>query len=147
MGDDAVGYKRPPSEHQFRPGESGNPAGRPKRRPTFSSVLLAELAASMPGNQHARTGSKLEALVRKLVNSAIAGNGRAQQLVVTVLTRLGEPEAHELAPLSSDDQKILDEYIGLELKRRSAEAGVATPPSENKQDVSSPAISTSSKTQ
>jgi len=25
-----VGYKKPPKEHQFKPGQSGNPGGRPK---------------------------------------------------------------------------------------------------------------------
>ena len=29
-GPDRVGYGRPPEEHQFRPGQSGNPKGRPK---------------------------------------------------------------------------------------------------------------------
>jgi hypothetical protein len=27
-----VGYKKPPKEHQFKPGESGNPKGPPVRR-------------------------------------------------------------------------------------------------------------------
>ena len=27
-----VGYGKPPKEHQFRPGESGNPRGQPKHR-------------------------------------------------------------------------------------------------------------------
>jgi Family of unknown function (DUF5681) len=30
MSDYAFGYKKPPKDHQFRPGESGNPSGRPK---------------------------------------------------------------------------------------------------------------------
>lgn len=27
-----VGYKKPPQEHQFKPGQSGNPKGPPRRR-------------------------------------------------------------------------------------------------------------------
>ena len=32
QGKNEVGYKKPPKEHQFKPGQSGNPAGPPKRR-------------------------------------------------------------------------------------------------------------------
>lgn len=32
QGKSKVGYKQPPEEHQFQPGQSGNPNGPPKRR-------------------------------------------------------------------------------------------------------------------
>ena len=32
QGDYEVGNKKPPKDHQFKPGQSGNPAGPPKRR-------------------------------------------------------------------------------------------------------------------
>lgn len=32
QGKSQVGYKNPPKEHQFKPGESGNPKGPPVRR-------------------------------------------------------------------------------------------------------------------
>jgi Family of unknown function (DUF5681) len=74
---DAVGYGSPPKHSQFQPGRSGNPAGRPRHRPSFRAALLAELAATMPGmDQRAR--SKLQLLVKVLVDSAVAGNARAQ---------------------------------------------------------------------
>jgi hypothetical protein len=41
---DPVGYKRPPREHQFRPGRSGNPSGRPKGARNFKSELREELS-------------------------------------------------------------------------------------------------------
>ena len=65
---DGVGYKRPPSHTRFRPGRSGNPGGRPKRRPSFRAALLAELAATMPAEDQQRAGSKLQALVKTLVD-------------------------------------------------------------------------------
>jgi hypothetical protein len=122
MSDDrdnvAVGYKRPPRRTRFRPGSSGNPAGRPKRRPSFREALLAELAATMPGNDPRHAGSKLQALVRTLVDAAIAGNARAQSVLVGVLARIGDVEEHEAASLTPDDKEILDAYVGGEIKRR-----------------------------
>ncbi|MGA8692993.1 MAG: DUF5681 domain-containing protein [Xanthobacteraceae bacterium] len=129
--DDAVGYKRPPPHTRFRPGRSGNPSGRPKRRPSFRVALLAELAATMPAKDPQRASSKLQALVRTLVDSAIAGDARAQSVLVGVLARIGEAEEHEAAPLTSDDRAILDAYVGGELKRRANDADPAPPPDEN----------------
>jgi hypothetical protein len=116
-----VGYKRPPAETRFRPGRSGNPSGRPRRRPDFQAVLLAELAETMPDADGARASSKLEALVKTLVDSAIAGNARAQSILCSVLTRLGDPHEADSKPVTSDDQALLDEYVGDEFKRRAAE--------------------------
>jgi hypothetical protein len=39
-----VGYGRPPRQHQFKAGQSGNPSGRPKGVRSFKSDLRDELA-------------------------------------------------------------------------------------------------------
>jgi len=114
--DDAVGYKRPPSHTRFRPGHSGNSSGRPKRKPTFRAELLAELAATMPGKDPQRARSKLQALVKTLVDTAIAGDARAQSLLVGALARMGDAEENEAASLTADDQEILDAFMGSEIK-------------------------------
>jgi hypothetical protein len=138
--DGAVGYKRPPSHARFRPGRSGNPSGRPKRQPSFRAALLAELAATMPAKDPKRAGSKLEALVKTLVDAAIAGDGRVQSVLVGVLARIGEAEEHEVAGLASDDRAILDAYVGGELKRRADKTDATSPsieptsPTENESD-------------
>src|SRR5581483_2766479 len=38
----AVGYGRPPKQHQFKPGQSGNPKGRPKGAPTLQEIMAKE---------------------------------------------------------------------------------------------------------
>jgi Family of unknown function (DUF5681) len=119
-----VGYRRPPKHSRFRPGRSGNPSGRPKRSPSFRTALLAELA--LPGKQRRQT--KLEGLVRCLVDAAVAGDARAQALLVSVLSRIGDLPGTETTPSSADDQAILDAY----LKRRSEEPGAAAPSTEGK---------------
>lgn len=117
--DDAVGYGSPPKHSQFQPGRSGNPSGRPKHRPSFRAALLAELAATMPGKDPERAGdSKQQALVRTLVDAAIAGNARAQSILIGVLAHIGDVEQNEAASVTPDDQDILDTYVGDELKRR-----------------------------
>jgi hypothetical protein len=123
--DDSVGYGRPPKRSRFQRGRSGNPAGRPKHRLSFRAALLAELAAAMPGKDQRRAGSKLQALVKTLVDKAIAGDARAQSLLVSVLARVGETEDNAAASLTSDDQVILDAYVSGQLKQQTAEAEAA----------------------
>lgn len=41
--DPPVGYKKPPVAKQFQPGQSGNPAGRPKGSKNLKSELAEEL--------------------------------------------------------------------------------------------------------
>jgi Family of unknown function (DUF5681) len=129
-----VGYKRPPADKQFRPGRSGNPSGRPKRRPSFRDALLAELAAAVPGKDPKRAGSKPDALVKALVDSAIVGEARAQALLVGALSRIGEAEESGPASLTSNDREILDAYVAGELKRRTNETDAAVLPGDDNAD-------------
>lgn len=124
-GGDAVGYGRPPRSTRFRKGESGNPSGRPRRRLTFAGALLDELATPMPGTSLGRT--KLQALIGTLVDSAIAGNARAQSVLVSALARIGDADDQESPALTPDDQEILNAYVGAELQRRVSEAEASKP--------------------
>ncbi len=118
---DDVGYKRPRANRRFLPARSGNPSGRPKRRPSFRA----------PAKGQRRADSKPWARVKTLVDSAVAGDVRAQSLLVGVLARIGEPEQIEAASPASDDQAILDAYVGGELKRRADQIDTASSPGED----------------
>jgi hypothetical protein len=48
-----VGYKRPPEETQFKPGESGNPAGRPPGSKNLKTILRAVLAEEIDASTNA----------------------------------------------------------------------------------------------
>ena len=93
---------------------------RQSRRP--AETAAAELAMAMPGKDPEQARNKLQALVKTLVDTAIAGNARAQSLVVGALARLGDAEISEAPPMTPDDEEILDAYVGGELKRRAEDA-------------------------
>jgi hypothetical protein len=121
-----VGYRRPPVATQFKPGQSGNPAGRPKRAPSFRAELLEELAELMPGAE-GHSISKQRAVIRTLVHEAIGGNLRALGVLVGFLARGGAPEEKGEEQASDEDQQLLDDYLDRELKRRGIDHAAAAP--------------------
>src|SRR5688500_7908837 len=68
-----VGYGVPPLETRFRPGQSGNPAGRPRRRTL--SECLADLLASTEtqGVTHPAGMTVCELLAEEMVKQALRG--------------------------------------------------------------------------
>lgn len=55
--DNVVGYGRPPKKHQFQPGQSGNPRGRPRGRkaaPNFADVVYDEMTSMITVTEKGR---------------------------------------------------------------------------------------------
>ena len=79
-----VGYKKPPRHTQFKPGQSGNPNGRPKKEKKLLDVLNKEVlavATLVEPNGRRRKVSMLEASVRHLVRTAAKGDLKAASMV------------------------------------------------------------------
>jgi Family of unknown function (DUF5681) len=118
---EGIGRGRPPVATRFKPGQSGNPAGRPKRPPSFVAELMGELAAEIAVEGGREKITRQRAIVRSLVNAAIDGNVRVLSLLVPVLARLTDKDGDSL-PGDPADREILDEYISRELRRRAQDA-------------------------
>src|SRR4051812_31093166 len=70
-----VGFRRPPLHSRFKPGQSGNPSGRPKDSKNFKTLLnsiLNEQISLQEGSQ-SRKISKAEAIMRRLIIGALKG--------------------------------------------------------------------------
>lgn len=84
--DEPVGYGRPPKRHRFKPGQSGNPKGRPKgRRNTsteFDEFLNQKHDVLVNGKRSKRTPISV-ALISTLKQAA-AGNIKACELVLRI---------------------------------------------------------------
>jgi Family of unknown function (DUF5681) len=114
--DERVGYRRPPLGTRFRPGQSGNPLGRPKGARNLSTVVAAALGerVAVTENGRRRRISKLEATVKQLVNRAASGETRAMQLLLALAA------ANEARSAQSDPERLgeADAIVIAELTRR-----------------------------
>lgn len=82
--DNDVGHGRPPTRTQFKPGQSGNPRGRPKRAKGMKTITIEVLTekVSIRTAKGTRRVSKMEAVLHKLTEKAFAGDVRAQQALI-----------------------------------------------------------------
>ena len=122
---DTVGYKRPPREHQFRPGQSGNPSGRPKGARNFKTELreeLSELVTVRDGDREIEV-SKQRALIRSVVAAAIDGNQRAAASVLAMCMRMLADAEDDDAIEDVGDREIVEAFT--KRKKRAATASGA----------------------
>src|SRR5262245_3868094 len=79
-----VGYGKPPKATRFRKGRSGNPRGRPRGSRNFASLMEEALAEPVMINENGRRrkATKLEVIVKQLVNKAAQGDHRSIQLLM-----------------------------------------------------------------
>ncbi len=109
-----VGYKKPPKNTQFQPGESGNPKGRPKGTQNLSTDLEEELSAKIMvtegGNQQQIT--KQRAMLKTLFAKALKGETRAASVLINLIIGLEQARSmtSDSDSLSDEDQAILASY-------------------------------------
>jgi Family of unknown function (DUF5681) len=116
-----VGYGRPPKHHQFKPGQSGNPTGRPKGVRNFSTDLRDELDEPISikdGDNNSVEVTRQRAIVKVLVKAALEGDFRAATTVLSLSSRAFGSEAEpEFDPA---DQAIAE--LSQERQRKRADA-------------------------
>lgn len=86
-GDYEVGRGRPPKSTRFKPGQSGNPHGRPKKTQTVYDVLIKDLARTVRLRTPEGTIriTRLEAIISRLSQGGIEGHVSATKLITSLL--------------------------------------------------------------
>jgi Family of unknown function (DUF5681) len=111
-----VGYGRPPLETRFKPNQSGNPKGRPRRPSSFHAVVetvLEEKVEIRDGPRILRMSNR-QALVRTAVRRMLNGDPKLMRTVALLKraeVRLEPPEDEAAARVSANDEVILADYL------------------------------------
>jgi hypothetical protein len=116
-----VGPGHPPKDHQYKPGQSGNPKGRKPKPPSMLPDLkrifedaLSEKVTLKQGDKE-RTLTMAETGIKQLVAQYAKGDRHARRDVFTYAEKLGidlvagRKAIEEI--LAADHQAILDAYV------------------------------------
>lgn len=130
-----VGYGRPPAEHQFRPGQSGNPNGRPKGARSFKSDLrdeLGEVVSISDDNNETIEVTKQRAIIKTLLRMAIAGDPRAIATIVGSCARAFGDDDGDVDVEAPEDRAIMQAVNSSQPKRPKSGPGNAAAPKQEK---------------
>jgi hypothetical protein len=90
-----VGPGRPPKEHQFKPGQSGNPKGAKRKPKPMAPDLKAALERALhepiklKQGERKRTMTMAEAGIKQLVAQFVKGNHQARRDLIELCGKLG----------------------------------------------------------
>lgn len=111
----AVGFRRPPLHSRFKPGQSGNPGGRPKGTKNFRTLfqqILKEEIALREGDVTKKI-TKAEAILRGIVIGALKGDSRSQMTLFRLAEVTGQFEEPP-EPLRRIERIILTPMMPIE---------------------------------
>src|SRR5215471_7694242 len=79
-----VGNKKPPKQFQFKPGQSGNPKGRPRGSTSVEARVQKELSKLVTVNRNGKSVkmSKLDVGVTRLVDRFMTGDLKSTAIII-----------------------------------------------------------------
>lgn len=106
-----VGRGKPPKEHTWKPGQSGNPKGRPKQPRTIGEALIQAFSekAFMNINGKAKKTTKMEMFGRVVVNDAIKNDKQSRNIIMRVYQDIYLPETKQG---KNEEVSKLQKYLG-----------------------------------
>lgn len=116
MADYDLGYMKPPKSGQFKPGQSGNPKGRPSGNKNIYKLLddIVNEKIQMTKNGKPVKISKKQAMLLQATNKAVQGDLKALQTLLPVMAEAdnkNEELAKAATAIRQDDIEILKQYL------------------------------------
>jgi hypothetical protein len=102
--DEVVGYGKPPKDHQFKPGKSGNPKGRPKGPGNFLKLIAKHAAKKVTvieGGTEKKM-AKMDVVIAAMFNKASKGDVAAARLIANLITAASQIAGDEYQSGYSD---------------------------------------------
>lgn len=107
-----VGYRKPPREHQFKPGESGNKKGRKKGTKNMVTLLkeLLHQKISVTKNGQIRKIPLIEAILLRIMDDALKGNIKTAAWLIDRYREIQTNDSASSFALADDDLAIIESF-------------------------------------
>jgi len=131
-GPETVGYGKPPKAHQFKPGQSGNPKGRPRGPGSLLKAITKHAGKKVPvvENGVAKKMAKLDVVLSALFGKAAKGDVPAARLLTGLVQ----------AAATLESEGLQTDYSDEDLKAILAEADWQAKIARLRQDAESPEV-------
>jgi hypothetical protein len=119
---DKTGYGKPPKEHQFRPGRSGNAKGRPKGTKNTATLLreILDRKIEVRNGSTVRKISVREAILTRFAESALKGDTKSAAFLLQRYDGTEAVQEHADNATTPDEQEIIERYLEAYLKKSGA---------------------------
>lgn len=108
--DDKRRFNKTPVHTRWKKGQSGNPSGAPKAPETIDELFAAEFKKKITvkdKNGNSKKITQEQALVKRIINSALTGDHKAQKLAMPFLLKNKQVGEFELLP---EDLEALEDF-------------------------------------
>lgn len=108
-----VGYGKPPEHSRFKPGQSGNPNGRPKGSLNLAAALnraLKEKVVVVENGQR-KSLTKLDVAIKGLVNRAVTGDAKAMQQMLALGPLVGIDTNTASTAMDANDAAVMADIL------------------------------------
>jgi hypothetical protein len=107
-----IGYGKPPQDTRFKPGQSGNPKGKPKGAKNLATIVNNAINEKVVviENGRRRKRSKMEVAITQLINKAATGDQKALTLLlplVQIIDSRAEADAVTTPILAEADELVM----------------------------------------
>jgi hypothetical protein len=111
MSNGKVGYGVPPQAHQFRPGQSGNPKGRPKGSQNTDTIIreILDRKVEVRVGGILRKISVRQAILTRFAEDALKGNPKSAAFLFNRYDA-SSSEEKDAEVISQDDQAIINAF-------------------------------------
>jgi Family of unknown function (DUF5681) len=94
-----VGPGKPPRHTRFKPGQSGNPNGRPKGSKNFTTILQQQLTKkiTITVDGKPRRMTIQEVIARRLATDSMKGATKAMELLIRLTSKSDEDTGKDVA--------------------------------------------------